>query len=202
MTVEPTSRVGRPRDPDKHSAVLEAARELLAEGGYAAATISAIARRAEVGTPTIYRRWPRRETLIEDAVFGHRRLIAPAPGADLHATLTEWVRMFLSHLAEPATRAAIPGLLVAYQTDADLYRFLLARVEDEVRTQLTDIIGSETPLSDPGQRAARADAVFDTLVGITFTRALTFGSADIDDFCQSTADTLVALTVSPWAPDR
>ena len=50
--------------------MLAATRELLVEEGYQATTIVAIARRAGVGTPAIYRRWPRREAIIEDAVFG------------------------------------------------------------------------------------------------------------------------------------
>jgi AcrR family transcriptional regulator len=49
---------GRPRDPALRDAILMAAQELLDEGGMTAVTIEAVARRAGVGKPTIYRLWP------------------------------------------------------------------------------------------------------------------------------------------------
>ena len=49
---------GRPRDPAARSAILAAARALIDEGGLPAVTVEAVARRAGVGKPTIYRQWP------------------------------------------------------------------------------------------------------------------------------------------------
>jgi AcrR family transcriptional regulator len=57
-------RPGRPRDARVDVAVLEAARTVLAERGFAGATVEAIASRAGVGKATIYRRWPTREALL------------------------------------------------------------------------------------------------------------------------------------------
>jgi len=57
-------RLGRPRDARVDAAVLQATRELLAEKGFAATTVEAIANRAGVGKATIYRRWPTREALL------------------------------------------------------------------------------------------------------------------------------------------
>ncbi|MGV9710707.1 TetR family transcriptional regulator [Gordonia sp. NPDC003424] len=202
MTAEPRTAPGRPRDPDKDLAVLDAARGLLAEGGYGAATIAAIARRAGVGTPTVYRRWPRRESLIEDAVFGSRDIPLPPITGDLHRDLRGWVRAFLTHLADPATRAAIPGLVAAYQQQADLYGFLLTRVENRVRARLIDEVSALIPVATPEVRAARADAAFDFLVGAALVRALTVGLLDADDFCDRTADALAALVRSEWTPDE
>ena len=84
---------GRPRDPQKDEDAITAARELLAEVGYQGTTIAAIARRAGIGAPTIYRRWRSREGLIEDAAFGHARPAPlPAPTGDLRADLHAWVK--------------------------------------------------------------------------------------------------------------
>ena len=44
--------------------MLDAARSLLAEKGFAGTTVEAIATRAGVGKATIYRRWPTREALL------------------------------------------------------------------------------------------------------------------------------------------
>ena len=78
------SAVGRPRNPAKDVAVLQATRELLVEVGYQGATVVAIARRAGVGAPTIYRRWATKEALVEDAAFGHPQPAPlPSPTGDL-----------------------------------------------------------------------------------------------------------------------
>ena len=57
-------RLGRPRDARVDVAVMDATRALLAERGFAATTVEAIASRAGVGKATIYRRWPTREALL------------------------------------------------------------------------------------------------------------------------------------------
>src|SRR5499426_4628018 len=49
---------GRPRDPRTRAAILAAARGLLEKGGLTAVTIEAIASKAGVSRPTIYRYWP------------------------------------------------------------------------------------------------------------------------------------------------
>ncbi len=65
------SRMGRPRSERAHLAVLEAAADLLVEGGLAAATIEAIAARAGVSKVTIYKWWPSSGSVAVDAYF-HR----------------------------------------------------------------------------------------------------------------------------------
>ncbi|MTD53240.1 TetR/AcrR family transcriptional regulator [Amycolatopsis pithecellobii] len=62
---------GRPRDTTLESRVLEAATELLLEGGVAACTVEAVSKRSGVSKPTIYRRWPQRTALAIDAFAAH-----------------------------------------------------------------------------------------------------------------------------------
>lgn len=61
-------RRGRPLTPGASDAILDATITLAAEDGFDALTIDAIAARAGVGRPTIYRRWPSKEALVEAAV--------------------------------------------------------------------------------------------------------------------------------------
>ena len=69
MTVDAVSpRLGRPRDPSRDAVLLEAALELLGEGGYASLTMEAVAARAGVGKATLYRRWSSKEQLVVDAL--------------------------------------------------------------------------------------------------------------------------------------
>src|SRR3954465_4956485 len=49
---------GRPRDPRRREAILAAAIALVGEVGYDRVTVDALAARAGVSKPTIYRRWP------------------------------------------------------------------------------------------------------------------------------------------------
>src|SRR4051794_33311565 len=49
---------GRPQDPRRRQAILDAAVMMLAEVGYDRMTVDALAARAGVSKPTIYRRWP------------------------------------------------------------------------------------------------------------------------------------------------
>lgn len=62
MTTSASCRLGspiaRPRDPRLDERILGAAASLLSEVGYDALTMEGIAERADVGKPTVYRRWP------------------------------------------------------------------------------------------------------------------------------------------------
>jgi len=58
---------GRPRCEEAHKKILKAAYELLDEVGFMDLTIEGVAARAEVGKPTIYRRWKTKAQLAMDA---------------------------------------------------------------------------------------------------------------------------------------
>ena len=192
MTV--VTPLGRPRNPAKDVAVLEATRDLLVEAGYQGTTVIAIARRAGVGAPTIYRRWPSKEALVEDAAFGHPQPApVPEPTGDLHADLRAWVATFLDFLADPVTRAALPGLLAAYHLDEEIYERLVLRSEADVRELMRGLLSAALPDLTDGDLAERADTVFDVLVAMTVARAMTRGLTDRDEFCGRTAHTLVTL---------
>jgi AcrR family transcriptional regulator len=70
-SVSTPSRPGRPRSERARLAILDAAADLLIEGGLTAATIEAIAMRAGVSKVTIYKWWPTRGAVAVDAYF-HR----------------------------------------------------------------------------------------------------------------------------------
>ncbi len=66
---------GRPRSDRSHQAILQATLELLAEVGFEAMSIEAIAARAGVGKTTIYRRYTSKDELIADAIESIREEI-------------------------------------------------------------------------------------------------------------------------------
>lgn len=66
--------MARPLDRKVDEAIVEATLALLAERGFAAMTIEAVAERAEVGKPAIYRRFPDKPALVVAAI--ERQLVA------------------------------------------------------------------------------------------------------------------------------
>src|SRR5580658_8901463 len=69
-----SARRGRPRSEaaESHAAILDAVYELLQEGSARDLTLEAVAKRAKVGRPTLYKWWPSKSALVF-ALF-HERL--------------------------------------------------------------------------------------------------------------------------------
>ncbi|KAF1298443.1 hypothetical protein BAU15_11845 [Enterococcus sp. JM4C] len=60
---------GRPKDLSLNTVILATTINLIAENGYDALTVDAVAKEAKVGKGTIYRRWSTKKELIIDAVI-------------------------------------------------------------------------------------------------------------------------------------
>ena len=73
---------GRPRNTVAREAMLRAAAQLIEQGGIGAVTMEAVALRAGVGNPTVYRNWPNREALAMAALLAT---------ADLNTTVRQTV---------------------------------------------------------------------------------------------------------------
>jgi len=76
-------------------AVLDSALTELCEVGYIGFSIAAVAKRAEVHETTIYRRWPKREDLIEAACMAFADAKLPVPNT---GDLKEDLRIVLSNI--------------------------------------------------------------------------------------------------------
>ena len=81
---ETQHRLGPQRNPAIDDAVLDATRQLLEEKGYAGTSIDAIATRAGVGRPAIYRRWPSKAHIVNDAIYP---VLDVEQGADIDTEL-------------------------------------------------------------------------------------------------------------------
>ena len=94
--------LGRPRSTHSHQAMLKATLELLAEVGFDAMSIDAIAARARVGKTTIYRRYASKEELVADAIESVREEITlPNTGilqSDIDALIHNAAQITLSPL--------------------------------------------------------------------------------------------------------
>lgn len=155
---------GRPRDPAIDAAVVAATRELLEESGFAGTTVQEVSRRSGIHPPGIYRRWPSRIALIEDAAFGDLATVSVEPTGDLTTDLRAFVSAYEASFDTPACRAAIPGLLAAYgarpEPSADMWVHL------SVRPQFAAILAA----SDDVDPAMDPDAAFDVLLSLVLAR--------------------------------
>jgi AcrR family transcriptional regulator len=174
--------VGRPRDPRVDEAVRRAALELLVEEGYQATSIQAIARRAGVSAPSIYRRWSSKAELVEAAVFPSD-LVEPAElDGDLGTELADYCRRILRYLSQPAVRAAVPGLLSEYQTDPEMWQRLIARTVRPMQQSFEAYLGRSRR-----RPAAPVETLFEVMLGALFARALNVGEEGADEFARELA---------------
>jgi AcrR family transcriptional regulator len=150
------------RNEQSRQAILSAAADLVADVGYAATTVEAIAARAGVGKQTIYRWWPSKAAVLLEYMGRVREAAVGFPdtgdlGADLLTQTTALQALFASE-----TGSVWRGLLIAAQSDdvaADGVRALLEQAIAEARLRLAKAQQS-------GE--LRADADLDMVVEIIF----------------------------------
>ena len=111
--IEKPRAPGRPRSPEVHDAILDAAIALIREVGYDAVSMDGIAARAGVGKAALYRRWTSKEALVVEALG---RLVATMAAPDT-GTLADDVRLIMrTHLhmyADPASGLLLSGIVAA-----------------------------------------------------------------------------------------
>lgn len=166
----PPSR-GRPRDPRTRAAILAAARALLDKGGLTAVTIEAIAGKAGVSRPTIYRYWPNAPAVAMAAFLEASGAPAAAktsrsPLAALRAQLHALADAF----AAPAGRS-VAAMVAAAQSETELAKAFrnefIARNRDAARGLLERCV-AERLVAPP----ADIDLALDLVFGPLFYRLL------------------------------
>ncbi|MFD2093339.1 TetR/AcrR family transcriptional regulator [Blastococcus deserti] len=102
------SRGGRPRDPSRDGVIRSAILRLLADVGYGALTMDAVASEAGVGKATIYRRWRTKQDLVVDTISELNRAQAQPPGTgSLEGDLRAMLRSLLDIVTGPAGAATL-----------------------------------------------------------------------------------------------
>jgi AcrR family transcriptional regulator len=152
---------GRPRDASRDAALRTAALEVMAEVGYRALTMDAVAARARAGKATIYRRWDSKLDLVIDTCnqLVQRNIPEPDTGS-LERDLRDILSGFATFLTGPAGKAgqALVGELPHEPELAAAFResFLLPQ-----RDVLRRIVERGIERGE-----ARADAPVDTVVEV------------------------------------
>ena len=184
------SRGGRPRDPSRDGVIRAAILRLLADVGYGALTMDAVASEAGVGKATIYRRWRTKQDLVVDTISDLNRTEAElVDTGSLEGDLRAMMHQMVSMIDGPTGAATLsllstiphqPALAQAFQ-DGPLavwrtsFAALWARAEarGEVRPGLANSVIAETTSALMVQRwlltgrpvdTAYADEVLATVV--------------------------------------
>jgi AcrR family transcriptional regulator len=136
---------GRPRDARLDEALLKSALKVFIEAGYSATTLSEVARRAGLGTPAIYRRWPSKAAMAID-VFVREMGEAPIPDTgSIREDLVEFLRFRLRQWRTPIFHQVVLPLMMEGLADPLVERALGGR-----------FIEYRKPLADRIQRACEA----------------------------------------------
>ena len=169
---------GRPRRPAARPAKIEATHELLAERGFQAATMDAIAARAGVGKNTIYRRWASKEELVADAIHDLATELDVLEGDDLYAILLHQIREVTNLFADPLVGRIFPGLLGELHRNPEFAAAWGERVV-RPRRQAIDKLLRQAIAQGELRQGTDPDLIADLLVSPPFVRVLfPFGLAD------------------------
>ncbi|MFD5559594.1 TetR/AcrR family transcriptional regulator [Kitasatospora griseola] len=182
--------MARPRDTAVDARVLEAARVLLRERGYAGFALDEAATRAEVARTTVYRRWPGKDHLVV-AAFATMFETAPIrETGDVRADLTGTLTAIAAGLRLPATRALVAELIAAGTRHPELGD-ALRPLWTQRRTAAAELIDRAVAR---GELAADADPalIIDQLVGPLYYRVLISGDPIDDRFARALVDTTLA----------
>jgi AcrR family transcriptional regulator len=126
---EGASGRGRRSSSMTREAVLEATRELLAEGGVHGLTVEGVAARAGVAKTTVYRRWRSKDELALAVLIDMVEQMAAVPElGDTRAELTAFVQRSVEILRSTLMGRVMQGLVSDLAADVELARAFRERV--------------------------------------------------------------------------
>jgi len=171
-TAKPDRRAERSR-----RAILDATRELLADGDVGALTVEAVAARSGVAKTTIYRRWRDKWELALDAVMIDMlpRFDEPVDVGDTRSELVTFIDSVVRTLAAPPFGPAMQALVSQIATDPGLARVYREQVVRPRLAQLAPVIARGIARGDlrPGTEVR---SVHELLLGPVFYRLLLSGA--------------------------
>jgi AcrR family transcriptional regulator len=204
MTATPSTRdheAGRRARTDK--AILDATRELLAEGGVRELTVERVSARSGVAKTTIYRRWRGKHELALAVLIDMVENVVSTPDLDdtrkeLITFVDSVVRAFASTPQGPAMQALVSEIA----THPDLGRVYREQVVEPRRETLRPVIERGVARGD-----LRPDTdlriVHELLLGPVFYRLLLSGPPLDRKLSESVADAVLdAFAPSPSATTR
>ncbi|MBD6617187.1 TetR/AcrR family transcriptional regulator [Komarekiella sp. 'clone 1'] len=160
------SSPGRPRSGRSHQAILKATLDLLGEVGYERMSIEAIATRAEVGKPTIYRRYASKEELVADAIESLREEISiPDTGSfwsDLDLIIESAARTTLTPL-----NRQLKALIISTASSSPQFAQIYWTKYLQPRRQAFRVVIERAKTRNEVHADTDSDLIFDLISGIS-----------------------------------
>jgi AcrR family transcriptional regulator len=125
--------------------ILAAALDLLAEVGCGGMTMEAVAARAGVGKSTVYRHWPGKLELVEDAIRTLKTMVVAPTGGPVRDRVTALLVQIARGMADSTWSSCLPAIIDAAERDPDVLA-IHRRIAGERRQILVDLLaeGVET----------------------------------------------------------
>jgi AcrR family transcriptional regulator len=183
---------GRPRSAEAEEAILRTALEILDDVGYGSFSIEAVAARAGVGRPTIYRRWPSKLELAIEAVV---RLAPPPKVTDTGDPLAD-LRHLVAALLPDVTSSTTGRAILALASDPEVHAELARRLDERYlrprRGVLADLLRRA---ADAGQIRPDLDPelLIDLVLGAALYRWLVTGKPVNRQTARQITDTVLDL---------
>src|SRR5689334_11740408 len=191
---------GRPRDPERRRAILDAAMALIAEVGYDRMTIDAIAARSGVSKPTLYRRWPHgKPELVADAIRERHAEHGPVRDTgSLRGDLLALVALQTGRLRDEAHLAC--GLAAQMRTSPELAAVMREHVIAEEHARVETIL--ERARARGELASGPVSPLFADVAGaLVYTRVTITGEPVDDAFAAELVDR-VLLPILNIVPQR
>lgn len=184
---------GRPREAKVTAAILDATLSELAEHGFGAMTVDAVAKRAGVGKGAIYRRWPAK---IEMTAAAMRTLALPAePAPDtgsLHGDVLALLRDVNRWIGDERMRRLYPDLLAEAQRNPVLAEALMDTVGRPRRERAHDILDRAATRGEIGADAD-SELLVDAMGALVFWRLIAVFRPVTSDYLERVACAICAF---------
>jgi AcrR family transcriptional regulator len=192
---------GRPRDPRRREAILGAAIMLVAEIGYDRMTVEALAARAGVSKPTIYRRWPggKKEIVVEAIRAKHVDAESLPDAGSLRGDLLGLLGAMIEHTDEDAHLAA--GLISQLRDSDELATLMREEVVTLERQRYGVLIARAVARGELSADARITPLLPDVAGSVVFTRAVVTGEPLDEAFLEELVDHVLLPILNPLPKD-
>lgn len=191
---EKPARPGRPpgQAAASHDKIMEAVFELLQEKSVRDLTMEAVAKRAGVGKPTLYKWWPSKAALVL-AMFHERLTAAPEkmPGASAETNLRAGVRHLIGALNGQFGKV-MADLIAEGQSDPRLLQDLFDRhIRERRAATLAEIERGKAIGEFPA--GLQAGVALDAIIGAIYIRLLLRLEPLTEEYGQRLVDQVMGL---------
>ena len=189
----------RRRGETLEHAIFDAVLDQLQAVGYVGLTMEGVAARARTGKAALYRRWPRKEDLVVDAL--EHALPSPTDlpdHGDVRDDLLDLLRRMTAMLNSPAG-CALQCLMSETERDESFARLLHERVKEPRKRMFLDLLVRGAARGQV-RAAAATQLVAEVGPALVMQRFLADGAPVPDDYVVSVVNDVVMPLLRPVGP--